>query len=103
MADMPEDRETLLRSEYHTQTAKINWHDLQTYYAHGSVIAVGSQLSLVEVAVQLGLDNAEQFQQWIADKQIAPVHDEQALAWYEVNQQLWAVVAPPWVLVQLRD
>ena len=102
MADMPEDRETILRREYHTQTAKINWHDLQTYYAHGSVIAVGSELSLVEVAVQLGLDNAEQFQQWIADKQIAPVHDEQALAWYETNQQLWAVVAPPWVLVQRR-
>ena len=102
MADMPEDRETILRREYHTQTAKINWHDLQTYYAHGSVIAVGAELSLVEVAVQLGLDNAEQFQQWIADKQIAPVHDEQALAWYEVNQQLWAVVAPPWVLVQQR-
>ncbi|MEH6587262.1 MAG: DUF2288 domain-containing protein [Halioglobus sp.] len=102
MADMPEDRETLLRSEYHTQTAKINWHDLQTYYAHGSVITVGSELSLVEVAVQLGLDNAEQFQQWIADKQIAPVHDEQALAWYEANQKLWAVVAPPWVLVQQR-
>lgn len=102
MADMPEDRETLLRREYHTQTAKINWHDLQTYYAHGSVIAVDSDLSLVEVAVQLGLDNADQFQQWIADKQITPVHDEQALAWYEANQQLWAVVAPPWVLVQQR-
>ena len=30
MADLPEDRETLLRSEYHSQTARINWHDLQT-------------------------------------------------------------------------
>ena len=103
MADLPEDRETLLRREYHSQTARINWHDLQTYYAHGSVVVVSSELDLVEVAVQLGLDNSQQFQQWIADKQVTPVHDEQALAWYEANQELWAVVAPPWVLVQQRE
>lgn len=103
MADLPEDRETLLRQEYHGQTAKINWHDLQTYYAHGSVVAVSAELDLIEVAVQLGLDNTEQFQQWIADRQVSPVHDEQALAWYEANQELWAVVAPPWVLVQQRS
>ena len=103
MADLPEDRETLLRSEYLSQTARINWHDLQTYYAHGSVVCVAADLDLVEVAVQLGLDNADQFQQWIADKRISPVEDAQALAWYEANQELWAVVAPPWVLVQLRS
>ena len=99
---LPDDRETLLRQEFHSQTARINWHDLQTYYAHGSVVAVGSELDLVEVAVQLGLDNTDQFQQWIAEHQIAPVSDEQALAWYESNQELWAVVAPPWVLVQKK-
>lgn len=103
MAELDNDRETLLRQEYHGQTARINWHDLQTYYAHGSVISVGADLNLVEVAVQLGLDNTDQFQQWIADKKIVAVADEQALAWYEVNQELWAVVAAPWVLVQLRD
>lgn len=102
MAELPDDRETLLRREYLSQTARINWHDLQTYYAHGNVIAVAAELDLVEVAVQLGLDNTDQFQRWIADQQIAPVQDEQALAWYEARQELWAVVAPPWVLVQQR-
>ena len=102
MADLPEDRETLLRKEYLSQTARITWHDLQTYYAHGNVISVAAELDLVEVAVQLGLDNTEQFQQWIADHRIAPVDDEQALVWYEANQALWAVVAPPWVLVQQK-
>lgn len=103
MADLDNDRETLLRQEFHGQTARINWHDMQTYYAHGSVIAVETGLNLVEVAVQLGMDNTGQFQQWIADHLIAPVSDEQALAWFESNQELWAVVAPPWVLVQKRD
>ncbi len=103
MDELPEDRETLLRREYLSQTARINWHDLQTYYAHGSVVTISADLDLVEVAVQLGLDNTDQFQEWIAAGQVAPVGDEQALAWYERNQELWAVVAPPWVLVQQRD
>jgi hypothetical protein len=103
MADSPQDRESLLRSEYLSQTARIRWHDLQTYFAHGSVVAVSGGLDLVEVAVQLGLDNTEQFQAWIASGDVCAVHDEQARGWYDSNQALWAVVAPPWVLVQQRD
>lgn len=97
------EREHLLREEFHGQTARIRWHDLQTYYAHGAVVSVQPGLDLVEVAVQLGLDNTECFEQWIADGLVAAVADEQALAWYELNRELWAVVAPPWVLVQERD
>ena len=97
-----ESREELLRREYHSQTARINWHELQTYFAHGSVVQVGSGLNLVEVAVQLGLDNAARFQQWIEAGDIGPVSDEQAQAWYDSNEELWAVVAAPWVLVQHR-
>ena len=101
MADT--NREDLLRDEYHAQTARIHWHDLQTYYAGGSVIRVASALSLVNVAVQLGMDNTDQFQRWIAEGAIAPVTEAQALAWYECNREMWAVVAPPWVLVQLKE
>ena len=96
------DEEALLRAEYHNQTARINWHDLQTWYARGSVISVDRAMNLVEAGVQLGLDNTAQFEQWIGEGSVAPVTGEQALAWHEVNQELWAVVAPPWVLVQQR-
>ena len=102
MADSGSEREVLLREEYHSQTARIPWHDLQTYYAHGSVIAVAADLNLVEVAVQLGMDNTAQFQAWIAAGDVAPVSDEQALAWFDSNEELWAVVAAPWVLVQYK-
>jgi len=100
MAEPPAGREALLRQEYHSQTARIHWHDLQTYYAAGSVVRVASQLNLVEVAVQLGLDNTARFEQWIESGEVAPVSDQQALAWYQANAELWAVVAAPWVLVQ---
>ena len=102
MAEPVEGREELLRREYLGQTARINWHELQTYYARGAVVLVGAGLDLVEVAVQLGLDNTAQFKQWIADEMIGAVPEAQALEWYNSNQELWAVVAAPWVLVQLR-
>jgi hypothetical protein len=103
MADAPAEREDLLRREFVSQTARIHWHELQTYYAHGNVVMVSGQLDLVDVAVQLGLDHTARFEQWIAGGEVSAVSDEQALAWYEANQELWAVVAPPWVLVQQRD
>jgi hypothetical protein len=103
MVDGTAERQQVLREEYHRQTARIRWHELQTYYAHGSVIVVSPDLSLVDVAVQLGMDNTDSFQRWIAAGAVAGVSDEQALAWYDANTLLWAVVAAPWVLVQQRD
>jgi hypothetical protein len=100
MAEAGGDRAEMLRAQYHDQTARIRWHELQAAFACGSVIGVAAGLDLVEVAVQLGLDNAPQFEQWISAGSVAVVSDAQALAWYDANQELWAVVAPPWVLVQ---
>ncbi len=102
-AERETERKIMLRREYHQQTACIHWHQLQTYYAHGNVICVAQELDLVEVAVQLGMDNTECFQSWIAAEQIAGVSDEQARTWYDTNRELWSVVAAPGVLVQQRD
>ncbi|MFT5710318.1 MAG: hypothetical protein ACI8QT_001012 [Halioglobus sp.] len=96
------DREALLRDEFHQQTARIHWHDLQTYYARGCVIHVGADLNLIDVAVQLGMDNTQRFEAWIGSGEIAPVTQEQAQGWFDDNLSLWSVVAPPWVLVQQK-
>ena len=103
MAEPGTEREALLRQEYLSQTSRICWHELQTYYAHGSVVSVAPGLNLVDVAVQLGLDNANCFQSWIESGEVAAVSDQQALDWYQSNEELWAVVAAPWVLVQQRE
>src|SRR5512139_3220307 len=101
MAEGIAERESLLRDEYAGQLAPIRWHELQTYFAHGSVIAVAPALELLEVAVQLGMDNTACFSRWIERGDIAPVSDTQAQTWYDDDATLWAVVAAPWVLVQL--
>ena len=92
-----------LRQEFHAQTSRIPWHDLQTHYASGSVVRVDSQLDLIEVAVALQLDDKSRFEAWIASAEVVSISDRQGRDWYAENPDLWTVVAPPWVLVQQRE
>jgi hypothetical protein len=89
-----------LRQEFHSQTARIRWHELQPHYARGAVVRVGEELDLVDVALQLRRDNKAQFDAWIAAGQIDGISDELAAGWYRENPEVWAVVVAPWVLVQ---
>jgi hypothetical protein len=89
-----------LRQEFHAQTSRIPWHQLQTHYASGALILVSAELNLVEVAVQLQQDNKARFEQWIAEEKISGISDQLGQQFYAENPSLWAVVAPPWVLVQ---
>ncbi|MEQ8516567.1 MAG: DUF2288 domain-containing protein [Chromatocurvus sp.] len=93
-------REALLRREYHGQTARIAWAELAPHFAAGKVINVANELDLVEVAVQLGLDNVARFQAWTGSGAVAPLSDDLAARLARDNALVWAVVAPPWVLIQ---
>ncbi len=106
MADMPKeselpaDRRELLRREYHGQTARIRWEDLQVHYARGALVCAATGMNLVEVAVELGMDNADQFEAWIDSDKISRPTEQEAQLWFEANTEFWAVVAAPWVLIQ---
>jgi len=101
MADSAGNRAQLLREEFLGQTALVHWRELQTHYARGRVVVVEPALDLVEVAVQLAMDNAGLFRSWMERGEVAAAGDEQARAWVDGDSELWAVVAPPWVLVQV--
>jgi hypothetical protein len=91
-----------LAGEFHQQTAQITWHELQPQFARGAVVIVGPALDLVEVALQLRQDNKAQFEQWLTSGDISGPSDEQAQQLFDDNPTVWAVVAAPWVLVQLE-
>jgi len=103
MADTGGLSEEQLRGEFHNQTASISWHELQPHYARGSVVMVEQGLDLVDVALQLRLDNTAQFEQWISEGAVNAVSDALGASLYADNPTLWAVVVPPWVLVQRRE
>ncbi|NMT62546.1 DUF2288 domain-containing protein [Marinobacter orientalis] len=92
-----------LKTKLNLETSRINWHDLQVYYARGHVVKVSPALDLLEVAAELAADNTARFEHWMAGGQVGDVAPELARQWYEGNTELWAVVIAPWVLVQDRS
>lgn len=82
------------------ETAKIEWHELQKHYASGSVIAVAAGFDLIKVAIALHQDDTAQIKQWLVEELVVEVSDSQAQRWYEQNTAVWALVIPPFVLVQ---
>ncbi len=96
--------EEQLRADFHAQTARISFTELQRYFAGGHLVLVDSGLDLVGVAVALARDDREAFESWTAAGEVAGVSDDQAREWLSAGAELWAVVAEPWVLVQVpRD
>jgi len=82
------------------ETAKIQWVELQRWFASGTAIFVSPELDLVEIAYQLSIDNAAGFHEWVSTGLIDRVTDEQAVDWLQADAMVWAVVVKPWVLVQ---
>ncbi len=89
-----------LEQQINLETAQIRWHELQRFFASGSAIAVDASLDLTQVAAQIAANNAAQIKECMDAGLVDAVKDSQALAWYEADALVWAVVIKPWVLVQ---
>lgn len=90
----------LIRAKIISETARINWLELQKFYAAGSVISVAAELDLVDVAFAFSRDDKQQVAHWLQSGQVARTSEQQAQRWYQQQTELWAVVISPWVLVQ---
>jgi hypothetical protein len=90
----------LERAKIVSETAKIQWLELQRFFAAGNVMLVATELDLVDVAYALQLDDIEQVKTWTESSQVCAVDDDQAKLWVSSDALLWAVVVKPWVLVQ---
>lgn len=88
------------KKEINLETSQIPWHELQRFFASGLAISVSPEIDLVEVAYQFSKDNKSLVEQWLKEKTVAAVSDQQALQWFQENTAVWAVVVKPWVLVQ---
>jgi hypothetical protein len=89
-----------LKDKLNKETAKMQWSELQRFYANGSMVAVGNSMDLIKVAIAFSEDDKSKVQQWLAEGSVYRVEDAQAAAWHEQGVALWAVVVAPWVLVQ---
>ena len=89
-----------LSSHLNQETARIPWHELQPFFARGQTITIDPGLDLVSVATAFAEDNRTQVQAWMQDDRVARVSDDLCAEWLAAEQEVWAVVIAPWVLVQ---
>lgn len=89
-----------LPDKLNAETAHIHWHELQRYFARGVAIYVAPDLDLIGIAQNIATDNSVAIEPLINQGKVGAVSNEQAQAFYQSNQMMWAVVVAPWVLVQ---
>ncbi|HJV51352.1 MAG TPA: DUF2288 domain-containing protein [Noviherbaspirillum sp.] len=97
------EQQELLRAKLNGETSRMQWTELQRFFASGAVIAVSHELDLIEVAACIANDDTKAIAQWMAESRIGRVNDAQASAWLEADATLWAVVVKPWILVQEKN
>ena len=88
-------------AEMHAQTGQLSWAELARFFAAGKLLQVDQSLDLVDVAAAFSDDEAARVAEWLEQALIVPIGDRQASDWQQCEQRLWAVVAAPWVLVQV--
>jgi len=89
-----------LYDKVNSETARINWSELERHFAQGNVVFVSEELDLIDVAVRISHDDRDSIQRWMAEGKVHKVKDEQAQAWAMSDSLLWASVVHPFILVQ---
>ncbi|HFB65295.1 MAG TPA: DUF2288 domain-containing protein [Aeromonadales bacterium] len=90
-----------LKQKILSETAKIDWSALETFYAKGSVIWVSSNVDLIDIAMKFAEDDTASIQNLLVSGEIEKMTPEKARKWQQ-QSGLWATVVAPWVLVQHR-
>lgn len=85
------------------ETARIEWSELERFFARGVVIGVRGDVDLIEIAEAIANDDTGRVQDWLADGTVERMAAQTALDYGTRQPELWAVVVSPWVLVQERS
>ncbi len=92
--------EDLSKEKVNQETSKIAWTELQRFFASGLAVNIAPDLDLIDVADAFSKDNKLLVENWMKNRQVHLVTDQQAALWIKNDTKMWAVVIKPWVLVQ---
>ena len=88
------------REELKQECAPIHYHEIERFFAKGMLVLVSPELDIIDIALLVQADNAQQLNQLIEVGKVIRVHDEHAIKWSNEKAQLLALTAVPWLLVQ---
>jgi len=85
------------------ETAKIDWKELERFFAQGKLLSVARDLDLVSVAEGIASDDKDRVTQWLSSGLVERMQPDTAADYAARAPELWAVVVSPWVCVQERS
>jgi len=89
-----------LAQRLNAETARIEWPELEPHYARGATVTIAADEDLVAVAEAIVNDDQATVMTGMTRGGIARTGSDEAARWAAGGCELWAVVVPPWVLVQ---
>jgi len=89
-----------LRQTLNIESGKLSWEELQVHFARGAVVVIHSELDLIDISTKFVNDDKPAIEVWMNTNKIARATDDNAKQWLKNKTDFWAVVVPPWVLVQ---
>lgn len=90
----------LLRAKLNLETARLGWPELERHFARGVVVRVAAGHDLLDAALAMAENRADDVQRWLADGSLAQPGTDDAQRWHARQQVFWGVVVAPFVLVQ---
>ena len=86
------------------ETVKVGWKEIEKFFARGAVLKVSGELDLLEVATNMAYDESVEIEKLMQAGKLGELSVEQAKEWSVLeDDDLWAVVVSPWVMVQQRS
>lgn len=82
------------------EAGKINWKELERFFASGKLIFVDKTLNIIDIAHKINIDDTNQIKSLIENNELKFVSDKQAKSWSYENTQFISIVVAPWVLIQ---
>ena len=92
--------ESHLNDKLNLETARIHWEELQAHFARGAAVFVDNSLDLIDTARLMADNNSHEIGKLMAEGKFGLVTEQQARQFLVHNQEMWAVVIAPWVLIQ---
>ncbi|MFK7863792.1 MAG: DUF2288 domain-containing protein [Pseudohongiellaceae bacterium] len=89
-----------LKDKLNRDTARIQWSALTSYNQNDSIIEVDASLDLVNVACEFVADNTKQVGSWLESGLLVKVTETVSDNLKASDPEVWAVVVPPWILIQ---
>jgi hypothetical protein len=82
------------------ETARIDWTELERFFAQGSLLLIAPDADLITVAESIASDDKSRITEWLSSGVLQQMPAPIAADFAARQPALWAVVVSPWVCVQ---